>query len=126
MKQATLRDVLRVDGVGLHTGAYAEMQVRPAAPHSGLVFILGDGVRVPATAEHAIESPLATIMGRDGTTVSTVEHILSTLVGMGITNAEIAVRGPEIPIADGSARTFVALVEKIGIETQAQDAHEFT
>jgi UDP-3-O-[3-hydroxymyristoyl] N-acetylglucosamine deacetylase len=124
MKQATLREVLRVDGVGLHTGAHAEMQVRPAAPHTGLVFTLG-GVRVPATAEYAIESPLATILGRDGVTVSTTEHILSALVGMGVTNAEIDVRGPEIPIADGSARTFVEAIDRIGVETQDAPVEEF-
>ena len=130
MKQTTLRDVLRVEGVGLHTGAQAEMLVKPAAAGSGLVFVLRAAqddrvVRVPASAEFSIESPLATIVGRDGATVSTTEHILSALVGMGVTNAEIDLRGPEIPIADGSARTFVEAFERIGIEQQSEELHEF-
>lgn len=129
MKQTTLRDVLRVDGVGLHTGARAEMAVRPAAIDTGVVFLLqspdGATVRVPATAEYAVESPLATILTRDGASVSTTEHILSALLGMGISNAEIDVRGPEIPIADGSTREFVDAIERIGIEEQGAEAPEF-
>jgi UDP-3-O-[3-hydroxymyristoyl] N-acetylglucosamine deacetylase len=130
MNQTTLRDVLRVEGVGLHTGAHAEMNVRPAAPGTGLVFVLRSPesdaeIRVPATAEFALESPLATIMGHGGVTVSTVEHILSALVGMGVVNAEIEVRGPEVPIADGSAGTFVAAIQRIGVEQQSAVAKEF-
>lgn len=129
MKQTTLRDVLRVAGVGLHTGAPAEMTVRPAAAGSGIAFALetpdGRPVRVPATAEFAVESPLATILTRDGASVSTTEHILSALLGLGISNAEIEVRGPEIPIADGSAREFVDAIARIGIEEQDAAAPEF-
>lgn len=125
MKQTTLRDLLHFEGVGLHTGAQTTMTVRPAAEDTGLAFLL-DGVRVPATAEYAIESPLATILGRDGATVSTTEHILSALVGMNVTNAQIDIRGPEVPIADGSAREFVDAIAHVGIEEQSTDARAFT
>jgi len=89
MKAATLAAPLHFSGIGLHTGASASMDVHPAVPGTGFVFLLG-AVRVPATAEFANESPLATVLERDGSSVSTIEHILSALLGMGVSDAEIA------------------------------------
>lgn len=115
--QATLRDRLRFEGVGLHTGARAAVEIRPAAPGAGLVFDLA-GTRVPATVEHVVDTSRATVLGRDGATVSTTEHLLSALFALGVTNAEIAVTGPEIPIRDGSAAAFVRDILACGIESQ--------
>lgn len=126
MNQATLRDVLRVEGVGLHSGASAQMEVRPAPVGTGLAFLLDGGVRVPATAEYVVDTSLATVIGRDGVTVATIEHILSALVGMGVDNAEIAVRGPEIPIAEGSAKGFADAIAAIGLEHSAAPREELS
>ncbi len=121
--QSTLRRALRFEGVGLHTGASAVVDVAPAPAGHGIVFDLAASagaprVRVPALAEHVVDTSRATVIGRDGATVSTTEHLLSALFAMGVTNAEIAVDGPEIPVADGSARTFVDAIAQAGIEMQ--------
>lgn len=114
MNAATLGAPLHFSGVGLHTGENATMDVRPAPPGTGIVFVL-DGARIPATADFATESALATVLGRDGASISTTEHILSALLAMGVSDAEIALDGPEIPIMDGSAKLFVEAIERAGL-----------
>jgi len=117
--QATLVAPFAFDGVGLHTGAQARVEVRPAPENAGLVFALGDDAfAVPALAEYVTETSRATVVGRDGRSVSTVEHLLSALFGMGVTNATIAVSGPEIPVTDGSGKQFVDLIEAVGLRPQ--------
>ena len=117
MRQATLRSPVRFEGVGLHTGAQSSVEVLPAAANAGLTFALGS-VRVPATAEYVIDTSRATVLGRDGASVSTTEHLLSALFAMGVSNAEIVVTGPEIPVRDGSSAEFAAAIAAAGIETQ--------
>jgi UDP-3-O-[3-hydroxymyristoyl] N-acetylglucosamine deacetylase len=117
--QATLRAPVRFDGVGLHTGAEASVEVRPAPPDSGITFVL-DSVRVPATAEYVVDTSRATVLGRDGATVSTTEHLLSALFALGVSNADVAVRGPEIPVRDGSAAEFAAAIAAAGVEPQGR------
>ena len=102
MIQTTLRESLRFEGVGLHTGAHSRVEVRPAPADAGLTFLLGS-TRVPATAEYVVDTARATVLGCDGVTVSTTEHLLSALFAMGVANADILVDGPEIPVRDGSA-----------------------
>jgi UDP-3-O-acyl N-acetylglucosamine deacetylase len=125
MNAATLGAPLHFSGVGLHTGAPATMDVRPAAPGTGFVFE-GAGERIPATADYASESALATVIARDGASFSTIEHILSALLGMGLSDAEIAIDGPEIPIMDGSARAFVEAIEAAGIRESDRERPVFT
>jgi UDP-3-O-[3-hydroxymyristoyl] N-acetylglucosamine deacetylase len=117
MNAATLRDALHFEGVGLHTGKTGTMDVRPADPGTGFLFILEDGTRIPALAEYAVETPLATIIERSGRRISTVEHILSALTGMGVSDAELALRGPEIPILDGSAKLYADAISSVGLRT---------
>jgi UDP-3-O-[3-hydroxymyristoyl] N-acetylglucosamine deacetylase len=111
---ATLRAPLHFDGVGLHTGTPASMEIRPAQPGSGITFI-SHGKRIPAVAEYAAESPLATVIGRDGVTISTIEHVLSALLACGVSDAEIALDGAEVPVLDGSARPYVDAIEVTGL-----------
>ena len=117
--QTTLRKPFAYEGVGLHTGVPCRIEVRPAAPNTGLRFITG-GVLIPALAEYVVETARATVLGKDGTTISTVEHLLAALFGMGLANAEIHVDGPEIPVADGSAKLFVDAILEAGIATQGE------
>jgi UDP-3-O-[3-hydroxymyristoyl] N-acetylglucosamine deacetylase len=117
MMQATLRDTLRFEGVGLHTGAQCAVEVRPANPGEGLSFVLG-ATRVPATVENVRDTSRATVLGFESATVSTTEHLLSALFALGVTNAEIHVRGPEIPALDGSAAPFAAAIDACGLQTQ--------
>jgi len=116
--QATLRDCLEFEGIGLHTGARCRVELVPARPDDGLTFVLGK-TRVPAFVEHVVDTSRATVLGCDGATVSTTEHVLSALFAMGVSNADIVVDGPEIPICDGSAAAFSAGIAEAGLAEQA-------
>lgn len=112
--QTTLREPIAIEGVGLHTGAPARVEIRPAAPDAGL-FFRAKQTLIPAFSEYVVETARATVIGKDGVTISTVEHLLSALFGMGVSNAEIVVEGPEIPVADGSAKTFADAIAAAGV-----------
>ncbi|MBV8153203.1 MAG: UDP-3-O-[3-hydroxymyristoyl] N-acetylglucosamine deacetylase [Candidatus Eremiobacteraeota bacterium] len=125
MEQKTLRETVRFEGVGLHTGAHAAVELRPAGPDTGIVFVVRSegaaaAVRIPAEAEYVVDTSRATVLGRDGATVSTTEHLLSALFASGVSNAEIHVSGPEIPVRDGSAREFLADIESAGLVAQGR------
>lgn len=124
LAQATLAGPWRFEGVGLHTGRHASVEVTPSRADTGIVFALrapkgGATVDVPALAEHVVETSRATVIGRDGASVSTTEHLLSALFACGVSNARIAVDGPEIPIGDGSASAFVDAVDRVGTIEQS-------
>ena len=115
--QTTLRDEIAFEGAGLHTGAPARVRVRPAQAGLGLRFRLNDAVEFPARADYVVETVRATVLGCGEHRVSTVEHLLSALLGCGVDNAMIVVDGPEIPVADGSAKVFSDAVEAVGLAT---------
>ncbi len=102
----------------MHTGGHARVRVSPAAPGHGLRFRLDDAVDFAARADAIVDTRRATVLGRSDRRVSTVEHLLSALAGTGVTNALIAVDGPEIPALDGSAAPFVAAIDAAGLEDQ--------
>ena len=114
MRSATLAAPLRFGGIGLHTGTRSSMMIAPAPPGSGIYFDVA-GTQIPATAEYASESPLATVIGRDGMQISTTEHLLSALLVYGVTDAAIPIDGCEVPILDGSARPYVEAIEAVGL-----------
>lgn len=121
IKQRTLKNVIRATGLGLHTGDKVYLTLRPAAPDTGVVFRrvdLPEPVAIPARAEYVGDTRLCTTMVRDGVRISTVEHLLSALAGLGIDNAYVDLSAPEVPIMDGSAGPFVFLVQSAGIEEQ--------
>lgn len=115
--QTTLRDAVAFEGAGLHTGAAARVRLLPAPAGHGLRFRLNDAVEFPARADYVVETVRATVLGVGKHRVSTVEHVLSALLGCGIDNALIAVDGPEIPVADGSAKVFTDAFEAVGLVT---------
>lgn len=117
--QTTLREGFSYEGVGLHTGVACRVSISPAPPNSGLLFVTG-GLEIPALAEYVVETARATVVGKDGVTISTIEHLLAALFGMGVANARIDVDGPEIPVADGSAKTWVDLIQRAGIAPQSE------
>lgn len=117
--QTTLREGFSYEGVGLHTGVACRVTISPAPPNSGLLFVTG-GLEIPALAEYVVETARATVVGKDGVTISTIEHLLAALFGMGVANARIDVDGPEIPVADGSAKTWVDLIQRAGIAPQSE------
>lgn len=121
IKQRTLKNVIRATGVGLHSGEMVYLTLRPAAPNSGIIFRrvdLDPVVEIEAKAENVGETALSTTLTQHGQRVSTVEHLLSALAGLGIDNAYIDLNAAEVPIMDGSAGPFVFLVQSAGIEEQ--------
>ena len=122
IKQRTLKTTLRATGVGLHTGAKVTMVLRPAPIDTGVVFCRSDLPGNPAIPAHALNvtnTTLATVIEKNGARVSTVEHLMSAFYGMGIDNVFVDVSAEEVPIMDGSAGTFVFLIQSAGIEEQA-------
>jgi len=124
--QSTLRDSFTFEGQGLHTGLPAHVTVFPMRADAGLAFRLNDAVTFPARGQYVVDTRRATVLGFGEHTVSTVEHLLSALAGMGIDNALIDVHGPEIPVVDGSAKAFAEAIHAVGTVTLAEARHRFT
>src|SRR5580704_4013944 len=118
-RQTTLRSQATVTGVGVHSGLPVNLTIGPASVDAGFVFVRtspdGSDREVRAIAESVIATEFATVLGdRQGPVVSTAEHVLAALRGMGVDNATIEVDGPEVPIMDGSSAAFVAAIEQAG------------
>src|ERR1700742_1441419 len=123
-RQTTLRSQATVTGVGVHSGLPVSLTLGPAPVDAGFIFVRtaldGCDREVQASAESVIATEFATVLGdRDGPLVSTAEHVLAALRGMGVDNATIEIDGPEVPIMDGSAAPFVAAIDQAGIVTQS-------
>jgi UDP-3-O-[3-hydroxymyristoyl] N-acetylglucosamine deacetylase len=116
-RQRTFKQRAAMSGVGLHSGASVRLTIAPAPVDTGILFV-SSGVEVPALSEFVVDTNLNTSLGRGRGRIGTVEHLLAALSGCGIDNARIEVEGPEVPIADGSAEPFVALVREAGIHEQ--------
>src|SRR6187399_1372574 len=122
MKQRTLKSKIKTTGVGLHTGARVELTLRPAHPETGIVFHRVDlpgSAAIPGEARNVGDTRLSSSLSKDGASVSTVEHLMSALAGLGIDNLHVDVAGPELPIMDGSAAPFVFLLQSAGIVEQS-------
>jgi len=122
LKQSTLKKLIKTTGVGLHTGARVDLTLRPAPADTGIVFHrvdLAQPVSIQADARHVGDTRLSSSLEKDGARVSTVEHLMSALAGLGIDNLHVDVSGPELPIMDGSAGPYVFLLQSAGIEEQA-------
>jgi len=117
--QRTVARRVSCTGVGLHSGQPASLTLAPAAAESGIHFVRMDlGVEIPARSAYVVDTTLSTNLAVGPVRVHTVEHVLAALTGMGIDNCRVEVDGPEIPILDGSAAPFVALVRQAGIAEQ--------
>jgi UDP-3-O-[3-hydroxymyristoyl] N-acetylglucosamine deacetylase len=114
MHQRTIRRTVELEGVGLHSGKPARVRVCPAPANSGIAFRPSGHDSIPAAPESVMNSRYATTIGRNGTRIQTVEHIMAAAAGLGLDNLFIEVDGPEIPAGDGSAKPFVALLASAG------------
>lgn len=122
LKQRTLKSLVRATGVGLHSGVKVTLILRPAAPDTGIVFRRVDlepPVELRTDPYSVVDTRLCSGLQREGVKVSTVEHLMSALSGLGIDNLYVDIDAAEIPIMDGSAATFVFLLQSAGIEEQA-------
>jgi len=122
IRQRTLRNSIRATGVGLHTGKKVYLTLRPAPIDTGIVFRrvdLDPIVEIPAKAKNVGDTTLSTTLVKGDVRISTVEHLLSAMAGLGIDNAYVEMNASEVPIMDGSAGPFVFLLQSAGIEEQA-------
>ena len=126
IKQRTIKSQIKATGVGLHSGIKVEMTLRPAAPDTGILFRRMDcdpPVDIPVDPYRVTDTRLCSALEGPGAKVSTVEHLLSALAGLGIDNLVIDLTGPEVPIMDGSAAPFVFLLQSAGLEEQNAAKH---
>jgi UDP-3-O-[3-hydroxymyristoyl] N-acetylglucosamine deacetylase len=117
--QHTVERPITIEGIGVHTGKPATLTIRPAGAGVGIKFIRSDlepGISIPARYDSVCATDLCTVIGEgSGASISTVEHLMSALAGLGIDNAIIEVDGAETPIMDGSSSFFVDAVEEAGL-----------
>src|SRR5512133_668080 len=122
LQQRTLKTLTKAVGVGLHSGQRVELTLRPAQPDTGIVFRrvdLPEPVDIPVSALAVTDTRLASTISSGSAKVHTVEHLMSACAGLGIDNLIIDITAEEVPILDGSASSFVFLLQSAGIELQA-------
>jgi len=120
LNQKTIKNKITLNGVGLHSGIHANLYIKPAYPNTGILFkridIKKNNVVIPNVYNVSNASFCTTISNEDNVSVSTIEHLMGALYGMGIDNAIIEIDNQEVPILDGSAKIFVEAINKAGIE----------
>jgi UDP-3-O-[3-hydroxymyristoyl] N-acetylglucosamine deacetylase len=122
--QRTLKKEINCFSVGLHTGRKVNMKIKPASVDTGIIFVrkdLPDAEPIHANYNNVCDTMLATSLGTNGVTVSTVEHLLSAFSGMGVDNAIIELDSFEVPIMDGSALPFVNMLKEVGTHVQEKN-----
>lgn len=117
VQRKTINTGVSITGIGLHSGIYTTVELQPAEAGSGITFIRADlhGLRIPALQASTTALDYATTVGRDDVSVGTVEHLLSSVMACGITDLDIRIDGPEVPIVDGSALPFMHLIDAAGV-----------
>jgi UDP-3-O-[3-hydroxymyristoyl] N-acetylglucosamine deacetylase len=121
LQQRTLKSLTRAVGVGLHSGQRVELTLRPAQPDTGIVFRrvdLPQPVDIPMVASAVSDTRMATTVSHGGAKVATVEHLMSACAGLGLDNLYVDITAEEVPILDGSAASFVFLLQSAGIVFQ--------
>src|SRR5512139_2265319 len=117
--QRTVSKRVSATGVGLHSGHPVTITLAPAPADAGVTFVRMDlGVEIPGRNEFVVDTTLNTTVGIGKARVSTVEHVMAALHGVGIDNCRVEVDGPELPVLDGSAAPFVCLVQEAGVQVQ--------
>jgi len=127
IERKTISATVGIEGVGLHSGIYTKIELHPARSGSGITFVRTDlgGLRIPALQASTTALDHATTVGRDDVSIGTVEHLLSAIVAFGITDVDIEIDGPEVPIIDGSALPFVHLIDAAGIKSLGDTIEPF-
>ncbi len=121
LKQRTLKSLTRAVGVGLHSGQRVEITLRPAQPDTGIVFRRVDlpvPVDIPVSAPSVTDTRMASTISSGSAKVQTIEHLMSACAGLGLDNLYVDITAEEIPILDGSAASFVFLLQSAGVELQ--------
>lgn len=121
LQQRTIKSLTRAIGVGLHSGQRVELTLRPAQPDTGIVFRRVDlpvPVEIPVSAPSVTDTRMASTISNGGAKVQTIEHLMSACAGLGLDNLYVDITAEEIPILDGSAASFVFLLQSAGIALQ--------
>ena len=120
LNQKTIKKTIKIDGVGLHNGKKVHMEIKPAQPNTGILFkridLKNNNLIVPGVFNVSSALYCTTISNNFGVSVSTIEHLMGALYGMGIDNALIEIDNDEVPILDGSAKIYVEKINKVGIK----------
>ncbi len=120
MNQRTIKKAVEVVGIGLHKGVPVKLRLEPLEENMGIVFYRSDkAVSIPLDKENVVDTQMATVLGKDGVVISTIEHLMSSISAFGIDNLRIIVDNDEIPIMDGSAISFCLLLKEAGIKIQS-------
>jgi len=123
-RQRTISKEVKMSGIGIHTGKNTSITLKPLPPNNGIIFRRVDvnkTIDIPATIDYVVSGERGTNLAREGIEIKTIEHILSSLYGLGIDNILIENEGGEIPAGDGSANNFVELIDSAGIKEQNEE-----
>ncbi|WP_345979403.1 UDP-3-O-acyl-N-acetylglucosamine deacetylase [Sulfurimonas sp. HSL3-2] len=119
MYQTTIKKPVSLVGIGLHRGNPVNLTLEPLEAGNGIVFVRKDvGVSIPLIPENVVDTKMATVIGKDGHSISTIEHLLSAIYAYGIDNLKITVDSDEVPVMDGSSASFCMLLDEAGIAEQ--------
>lgn len=117
MYQTTIKKAVELVGIGLHKGSAVKLRLEPLEENSGIVFYRSDvAVAIPLIPENVVDTKMATVIGKDGYVISTIEHMLSAVYAYGIDNLRIIVDADEVPVMDGSSASFCMLLDEAGIQ----------
>ncbi len=119
MNQRTISQAVEVIGIGLHKGEPIKLRLEPLGVNAGIVFYREDlALTIPLSPSSVVDTQMATVIGNEKGTISTIEHFLSAVYAYGIDNMRVVVDGNEMPIMDGSATSFCLLLDEAGIQEQ--------
>jgi UDP-3-O-[3-hydroxymyristoyl] N-acetylglucosamine deacetylase len=117
MYQTTIKKPVELVGIGLHKGSPVKLRLEPLASNSGIIFYRSDvDVSIPLKPENVVDTKMATVIGKNGYVISTIEHLLSAVYAYGIDNLKVIVDSDEVPVMDGSSASFCILLDEAGIE----------
>ena len=117
--QRTIKKATTISGIGLHSGIRINLRMRPATVNTGIIFHRTDGeqtVDIKVCSENVVDTRMATVIGHQGMTVSTIEHFMAALSAFGIDNLHIDIDGPEVPVLDGSAAPFIREIQRAEVK----------
>jgi len=117
MRQRTINKSIEVVGIGLHKGVPVKMTLEPLGSDMGIIFYRTDeAVTIPLKIENVVDTKMATVIGKDGVVISTIEHLLSAVYAYGIDNLRVTIDNDEVPVLDGSSSGYCMLIEEAGIK----------
>ena len=120
MRQTTIAKAVELIGIGLHKGNPVQLRLEPLESNSGIVFYRKDvSVSIPLKPENVVDTKMATVIGKEGYFISTIEHLLSAIYAYGIDNLRVIVDADEIPVIDGSSASFCMLIDEAGTVEQS-------